>query len=859
MNMNQFTQKSLEAVQNAQTIAQEYGNQQIEQVHLLYALLEQENGLIPQLLGGMGLTVPSLEAAVRKEVEELPRVTVGGGREAGKVYIAADVDKALNRAEAVASSMKDEYVSVEHLLLALVETANSGLKDLFRTYNITKEGVLKALSAIRGNQRVTSDNPEETYDALKKYGSDLVERARQNKLDPVIGRDDEIRNVIRILSRKSKNNPVLIGEPGVGKTAIAEGLALRIAERNVPYKLLDKEVYLLDLTSLVAGTQFRGQFESRMKGLIEEIKKLGNIILVIDEVHNLVGAGDAEGSMSAANILKPALSRGEIQVIGATTLTEYRKYIEKDSALERRFQPVMVDEPSLEDSVAILKGIAPYYENYHHVTISPEMCRLAVTMSERYITDRFLPDKAIDLIDEASSDVNLHNKALTRVMQIDKELADIAKEREVMLAAANDKSGEAFDKLRRRETTLLQQKEKLESTPNDAEPELRQAKLTELQQQLNLVAQEKSNLERANSERAYQRLAVLKSQELQLSAEKDGLADQCTPALTVENLARVIELWTKIPASQIQEQEYERLAHLEERLKTHIIGQDEAVHEVANAIRRGRVGIASKRKPVSFIFVGSTGVGKTELVKRLAQDMFNSPESLIRLDMSEFMEKFAVSRIIGSPPGYVGYDEAGQLTEKVRRKPYCVILFDEIEKAHPDVLNIMLQILDDGHITDAQGRVVNFENTVIVMTSNAGSDKGMGSLGFGRTANEQGKDKAMKALEGFLRPEFINRVDEVVYFNRLTEGNFKSIARIMLGELTDNLREKGISFSWDESVLEHLVKTSYSVAYGARNLRRQVQKDLEDPIATKIIESYMSPITQLKASANDSKIELLAL
>ena len=859
MNMNQFTQKSLEAVQNAQTIAQEYGNQQIEQVHLLYALLEQENGLIPQLLGGMGLTVPSLEAAVRKEVEELPRVTVGGGREAGKVYIAADVDKALNRAEAVASSMKDEYVSVEHLLLALVETANGGLKDLFRTYNITKEGVLKALSAIRGNQRVTSDNPEETYDALKKYGSDLVERARQNKLDPVIGRDDEIRNVIRILSRKSKNNPVLIGEPGVGKTAIAEGLALRIAERNVPYKLLDKEVYLLDLTSLVAGTQFRGQFESRMKGLIEEIKKLGNIILVIDEVHNLVGAGDAEGSMSAANILKPALSRGEIQVIGATTLTEYRKYIEKDSALERRFQPVMVDEPSLEDSVAILKGIAPYYENYHHVTISPEMCRLAVTMSERYITDRFLPDKAIDLIDEASSDVNLHNKALTRVMQIDKELADIAKEREVMLAAANDKSGEAFDKLRRRETTLLQQKEKLESTPNDAEPELRQAKLTELQQQLNLVAQEKSNLERTNSERAYQRLAVLKSQELQLSAEKDGLADQCTPALTVENLARVIELWTKIPASQIQEQEYERLAHLEERLKTHIIGQDEAVHEVANAIRRGRVGIASKRKPVSFIFVGSTGVGKTELVKRLAQDMFNSPESLIRLDMSEFMEKFAVSRIIGSPPGYVGYDEAGQLTEKVRRKPYCVILFDEIEKAHPDVLNIMLQILDDGHITDAQGRVVNFENTVIVMTSNAGSDKGMGSLGFGRTANEQGKDKAMKALEGFLRPEFINRVDEVVYFNRLTEGNFKSIARIMLGELTDTLREKGISFSWDESVLEHLVKTSYSVAYGARNLRRQVQKDLEDPIATKIIESYMSPITQLKASANDSKIELLAL
>ncbi len=696
---------------------------------------------------------------------------------------------------------------------------------------------------------------------LENYCISLTGQARDGKLDRIVGRDSELERVVQILNRRQKNNPCLIGEPGVGKTAIAEGLALRIAEGDVPYKLLDKEVYLLDLTSLVAGTQFRGQFESRMKGLIEEIKKLGNIILVIDEVHNLVGAGDAEGSMSAANILKPALSRGEIQVIGATTLTEYRKYIEKDSALERRFQPVMVEEPSIKDSIQILKGIAPYYEQYHHVKISPEMCRLAVTMSERYITDRFLPDKAIDLIDEASSDVNLHNKALTRTMQIDKELADIAKEREVMLAAANDKSGEPFEKLRRKEHALLQQKEKLEATPvaEGEDPAPRQARLSELQQQLSQVAQERENLERASSERAYQRLAVLKSQELQLTGEKDALAGEFNPPLTVEHLARVIELWTKIPASQIQEQEYERLAHLEERLKAHIIGQDEAVHAVANAIRRGRVGIASKRKPVSFIFVGSTGVGKTELVKQLAQDMFNSPESLIRLDMSEFMEKFAVSRIIGSPPGYVGYDEAGQLTEKVRRKPYCVILFDEIEKAHPDVLNIMLQILDDGHITDAQGRVVNFENTVIVMTSNAGSDKGMGSVGFGRTANEQGKDKALKALGQFLRPEFINRVDEVVYFNRLTEENFKEIAKLMLGELTDNLREKGITFTWDESVLDHLVRTSYSVTYGARNLRRQVQKDLEDPIATKIIESYQHPITQLKALEQDGKLELLAL
>ena len=689
---------------------------------------------------------------------------------------------------------------------------------------------------------------------LENYCISLTQKAADGKLDRIIGRDEEIQRTIQILNRRQKNNPCLIGEPGVGKTAIAEGLAQKIYQRDVPYKLLDKEVYLLDLTALVAGTQFRGQFESRMKGLIEEIKKLGNIILVIDEVHNIVGAGDAEGSMNAANILKPALSRGEIQVIGATTLTEYRKYIEKDSALERRFQPVMVEEPSIDDSIRIIQGIAPYYEKYHFVSISPEMCRLAVTMSERYITDRFLPDKAIDLIDEASSDVNLHNKALARTMEIDKELADIAKEREVMLAAANDKSGEAFQKLRQREAALLQQKERLEAMPaaEGEDPGVRQGRIADLQRQLAGVAQERAVLENQASEKAYQRLAVLKSQELQLTGERDGLTAKGDPALTVEHLARVIELWTKIPASQIQEQEYERLSRLEERLKSHIIGQDEAVKAVASAIRRGRVGIASKRKPVSFIFVGSTGVGKTELVKRLAMDMFHSPESLIRLDMSEFMEKFAVSRIIGSPPGYVGYDEAGQLTEKVRRKPYCVILFDEIEKAHPDVLNILLQILDDGHITDAQGRNVNFENTVIVMTSNAGSDArtSAGSVGFGRTADQQGRERAMKALESFLRPEFINRVDEIVYFNKLTEDNFKAIAAIMLRELQDALKEKGITFTWDDALLDYLVKKSYSMTYGARNLRRQIQKDLEDDIATKLIDSYLHPIQSIHASAD---------
>ncbi len=631
---------------------------------------------------------------------------------------------------------------------------------------------------------------------LESYCISLTRRAAEGRLDRMIGRESELERVIQILNRRQKNNPCLIGEPGVGKTAIAEGLAAKIQSGDVPYKLRDKEVYLLDLTSLVAGTQFRGQFESRMKGLIEEIRKLGNIILVIDEVHNLVGAGDAEGSMNAANILKPALSRGEIQVIGATTLTEYRKYIEKDSALERRFQPVMVNEPSIEDSVEIIKGIAPYYETFHHVTITPDIARLAVTMSERYITDRFLPDKAIDLIDEACSDVNLKNKSLARMAEVDKEIEDLAREREVM--SVDD------------------------------------------------------------SDAAYERLAIIRSRELQLLNEKQTLSKEPIPALTLENLSRVIELWTKIPASQIQEQEYERLAHLETRLRAHIIGQDEAIAAVSSAIRRNRVGVASKRKPVSFIFVGSTGVGKTELVKRLASDLFNSPESLIRLDMSEFMEKHSVSRIIGSPPGYVGYDEAGQLTEKIRRKPYSVILFDEIEKAHPDVLNVLLQILDDGHITDAQGRTINFENTVIVMTSNAGSDRGTGALGFGRSAGEQGKARVMKALGDFLRPEFLNRVDEVIYFNQLTEEHFRSIAGIMLQELQDALRDKDLTFTWDDSVLDHLVKHSFSAAYGARNLRRYIQKHLEDPIATRIIESYLNPVKQLKASVEADALQVTA-
>ena len=631
---------------------------------------------------------------------------------------------------------------------------------------------------------------------LDTYCQNLTQKARDGRLDRIIGREEETERVIQILNRRQKNNPCLIGEPGVGKTAIAEGLAQKIADKDVPYKLQNKEVYLMDLTALVAGTQFRGQFESRMKGLIEEVKKLGNIILVIDEVHNLVGAGDAEGSMNAANILKPALSRGEIQVIGATTFNEYRKHIEKDAALERRFQPVTVAEPTIEQSIAIIRGISHYYETFHGVVISPEIARQAVLLSERYITDRFLPDKAIDLIDEACSDVNLKNKNIGRLEALKKEHADYDLELSMLT-------------------------ENAEKTQDD-----------------------------------YARMAELRSRNLQLDSEITELEKLPKPALTIDNLARIIELWTKIPASKIRAQEYEQLLNLDAELKKHIVGQDEAITSVVSAIRRSRVGIQVKKHPVSFIFVGSTGVGKTELVKRLASEMFESVESLIRLDMSEYMEKHSVSKIIGSPPGYVGYDEAGQLTEKIRRRPYSVILFDELEKAHPDVLNILLQILDDGRITDAQGRVVNFENTIIIMTSNAGSNQKGGSVGFGRSLTEQSKEKAMKALGEFLRPEFINRVDEIVCFNQLSEDNFRGIADIMLAELQQSLEGRGIAFTWDESVKDYLVKKSYSVAYGARNLRRAIQTDLEDPIAERIIKSYVDPFRSIKASCEDGTIKL---
>ena len=629
---------------------------------------------------------------------------------------------------------------------------------------------------------------------LDSYCMDLTGRARDGKLDKVIGRDVETERVIQILNRRQKNNPCLIGEPGVGKTAIAEGLAQRIAAGDVPYKLRDKEVFLLDLTALVAGTQFRGQFESRMKSLIGEIKECGNIILVIDEVHNLVGAGDAEGSMNAANILKPALSRGEIQVIGATTFAEYRKYIEKDAALERRFQPVTVAEPTIAEASLIMQGIAKSYAEFHGVEISPEIAHQCVVLSERYITDRFLPDKAIDLLDEACSDVNLQCKEIS-------QLAELKKERD------------------------------------DYELELRM-------------------LNENTENQDYERLALIRSKLMQLAAKIEELERLPKPAVTMENLARIIELWTKIPASKIKAQEYEQIKGLSDRLKTHIVGQDEAVDAVSRAIRRNRVGISPKKRPVSFIFVGPTGVGKTELVKQLASDLFDNVDSLIRLDMSEYMEKHTVSKLIGSPPGYVGYDEAGQLTEKIRRRPYSIVLFDEIEKAHPDVFNILLQVLDDGRITDAQGRVVNFENTIIVMTSNAGSEGSVGGMGFGRSDGDKVKEKTMKALQGFLRPEFLNRVDEIITFNHLTEENFLGIADIMLKELQESLSTRGLTLSWDDDLRRLLVKKAYSVTYGARNLRRTIQKELEDPISEAIIDSFEHPISAIRIRVEGETVKL---